>query len=50
MNGCVVSGAPIEKERSVGITNRKIRVNGLSLENDIWLPPRVCRGLKPPFS
>jgi hypothetical protein len=35
MNGCVVSGAPIEKELSVGITSRKILASGPWLESGI---------------
>ena len=49
MNGCVVSGVPIEKEFSVGITNRKILVSGPSLENGTWPLHRVCRNQKPRY-
>jgi len=34
---------PIEKERSAGITNRKIPVNGSWLESGTWPLPRVYR-------
>ena len=40
---------PIEKELSVGITNQKIQVNGLSLESGIWPRHRVCRNQKPRY-
>jgi hypothetical protein len=33
MNGCVVSGVPIEKELSVDITSRKILASGPWLES-----------------